>query len=92
MLKFTQIYFCRDSLTIKILLRIAQDINHNKDATLLYLTKCARLAAASSSITWHSSSQHLLRLGCPLPGYQNLLLPKQSKPSPAVLRFSRSHV
>lgn len=41
-----------------------------KKAILLYLTNCVRLLAASSSITWHVSSQHLLRFGCLLPGYE----------------------
>lgn len=75
--------------TVQIIIAqsISWDINHNKDGKLLYLTNCIRLLAASNSITWHVSSQHLLRLGCPLLGYLQLLLPKWSQRFPATLRF-----
>lgn len=54
----------------------------------IYLTNRACLLAASSSITWHCSSQHLFRLGSLLLGYHELLLPKQSQRSSATLRCS----
>lgn len=54
----------------------------------IYLTNRARLLAASSSITWHASSQHLFRLGSLLPGYRELLLPEQTQRSSIALRCS----
>lgn len=76
------------SVKIIIAPSVSSDMNHNKDAILFYLTNCILLLAASSSITWHLvSSQHLLRLGCPLLGYHQLLLPKCSQLSCATLCF-----
>lgn len=57
--------------------------SNNKGAILLYLTNCARLLAAVASITWQASSQHPLRLGCPLLGHHQLPVPKQSQHSSA---------
>lgn len=60
--------------------------NYNGYGLLLYLSNCASLLSSSRSITWHVCSQHLLRLGCLLPGHSSKLL--LSKHSPASLLHS----